>query len=213
MAMTSLSSAPPYNITTGFDDNHDTAINDRPAGAGRNSARIAAQFDLLARVAWGFGFGKAPGPQTGVPNIKRITSDGQRDPPGAVSSALGGQAHRCRVEVFVHAYNALNRVNRIGFRGVFTSPFYGTATVSLPPRRLEIGTRFDFQAVRFVSAATECRRSYQGPLLRTSLVSTPNLEGSGPGITRSFPTCAPSRPPGRRRQIRRVGRRRQATAA
>ena len=33
------SSGPPYNVTTGFDDNHDTVSNDRPAGVGRNSAR------------------------------------------------------------------------------------------------------------------------------------------------------------------------------
>ncbi len=144
MAMTSASSAAPYNITTGFDQNGDTVPNDRPAGVGRNSARGAAQFDLMARIGWGFGFGKAPGPQTGVPNIKRLTSDAQSDPLGAVSSALGGQAHRYRVEIFVQGYNVLNRVNPIGFRGVLTSPFFGTATASMPPRRLEVGTRFDF---------------------------------------------------------------------
>jgi hypothetical protein len=144
MAMTSLASAAPYNITTGFDENHDTVTNDRPAGVGRNSARGAGQVDLTVRLGWGFGFGKAPGPQTGVPNIRRATSDAQRDPLGAISSALGGQAHRYRVEFYAQAYNALNRVNQIGFRGVQTSPFFGTATASLPPRRIEIGTRFDF---------------------------------------------------------------------
>src|SRR6185436_2577086 len=41
-------SAPPYNITTGVDDNHDLVINDRPLGAdgrmiGRNSARGSAR--------------------------------------------------------------------------------------------------------------------------------------------------------------------------
>lgn len=144
MAMTSASSAGPYNITTGFDENGDTVINDRPAGVGRNSGRGAGQVDLMTRIGWGFGFGKAPGTQTGIPNIKRITSDAQSDPLGAISSALGGQAHRYRVEIFVQGYNVLNRVNRVGFRGVLTSPFFGTATASLPPRRLEIGTRFDF---------------------------------------------------------------------
>ena len=32
-------SAMPYNITTGFDNNDDSVINDRPAGVGRNAAR------------------------------------------------------------------------------------------------------------------------------------------------------------------------------
>jgi len=144
MAMSSASSAAPYNITTGFDDNHDTVINDRPAGVGRNSARGAAMFDLMTRLGWGFGFGKAPAAQPGAPNIKRLTSEAQSDPLGAIGSALGGQTHRYRVEIFVQAYNVLNHVNPIGFRGVLTSPFYGTATASTPPRRVEIGTRFDF---------------------------------------------------------------------
>jgi hypothetical protein len=60
------------------------------------------------------------------------------------SSALGRQAHRYRMEIFVQGYNVLNRVNLTGFRGVLTSPFFGTATASMPPRRLEVGTRLDF---------------------------------------------------------------------
>ena len=140
----SLSSAPPYNTTTGFDDNHDTVINDRPAGVGRNSARAAGQFDLTARVGWTIGFGKAAGPQTGIPNVKRLASDAGRDPLGAVNAALGGQTHRYRLEFYVQAYNLPNRVNRIGYRGTLTSPLFGQATASLPPRRLEVGTRFDF---------------------------------------------------------------------
>jgi hypothetical protein len=144
MTMTALSSAPPYNITTGFDDNHDTAINDRPAGVGRNSGRGAGQFDVTARVGYTIGFGKAPGPATAPPNIRRLTSDAQRDPLGAIGSAMGVQAHRYRLELFVQTYNVLNRVNRIGFRGVMTSPFYGQPTAAMPPRRIEVGTRFDF---------------------------------------------------------------------
>ena len=38
-----VSSALPYNITTGVDDNGDTVFNDRPLGVERNSARGAAQ--------------------------------------------------------------------------------------------------------------------------------------------------------------------------
>ncbi len=34
-----LSSGPPFNITTGFDGNHDTVANDRPPGVHRNSGR------------------------------------------------------------------------------------------------------------------------------------------------------------------------------
>src|SRR5439155_26455462 len=38
-AVASLTSGPPFNITTGSDDNHDTVVNDRPPGVGRNTGR------------------------------------------------------------------------------------------------------------------------------------------------------------------------------
>src|SRR5215813_5855224 len=62
----------PYNVTTGFDDNKDLSVNDRPVGVGRNSARSAGQWDLSSRLSWGFSFGKKPdnrgmgGPQVRV---------------------------------------------------------------------------------------------------------------------------------------------------
>lgn len=136
-------SAPPYNITTGADDNHDTVINDRPAGGGRNSARGSGDFEVLARLGWTLGFGKPPATQAGMPNMRRLRSDAARDPLGA-GSAVGQQARRYRIQFYVQAYNLLNRVNRIGYRGVLTAPLFGQATASMPPRRLEIGTRFDF---------------------------------------------------------------------
>jgi hypothetical protein len=48
-----VSSGPPFNITTGFDDNHDTVANDRPAGVYRNNGRGPgfAQLDMrLSKV-------------------------------------------------------------------------------------------------------------------------------------------------------------------
>ena len=51
------SSAPPYNITTGLDDNGDTVFNDRPAGVGRNSARGASQWNVNLRVNRSFSLG------------------------------------------------------------------------------------------------------------------------------------------------------------
>jgi outer membrane receptor for ferrienterochelin and colicin len=41
------SSGAPFNITTGFDDNHDTVINDRPPGVNRNSDFPARLYPLL----------------------------------------------------------------------------------------------------------------------------------------------------------------------
>ncbi|HMJ26173.1 MAG TPA: carboxypeptidase regulatory-like domain-containing protein, partial [Pyrinomonadaceae bacterium] len=43
-------SALPYNVTTGFDSNGDTIINDRPVGLGRNSARGAGRWEIGGRL-------------------------------------------------------------------------------------------------------------------------------------------------------------------
>ena len=140
----SARSASPYNITTGFDDNQDTVINDRPPGVTRNSGRGSGMSDLTIRAGWTVGFGKAPaagGPP--IPNLRRLGSTAERDPLGGVG-ALGPQANRYRVEFYAQAYNAFNRVNPTGYRGVMTSPYFGQPTASLPPRRVELGLRFDY---------------------------------------------------------------------
>src|SRR5262249_27774395 len=132
------SSATPYNITTGFDDNGDTVSNDRPVGVGRNSARGAAQFDFGTRVSWSFGFGKAKESAGGGPQVKVIRGDSD------VLSSMGGAQlanKRWRGELYVQAYNVLNHTNRTNFSGVQTSPFFGYATAALPGRRIESGLR------------------------------------------------------------------------
>jgi hypothetical protein len=50
----SLSSAAPFDITTGSDDNHDTVVNDRPPGVRRNSGQGAgiARVDLRLGREW-----------------------------------------------------------------------------------------------------------------------------------------------------------------
>ena len=44
----------PFNITTGFDDNHDTVANDRPPGVSRNTGRGPAYADVDTRLAKDF---------------------------------------------------------------------------------------------------------------------------------------------------------------
>ncbi len=140
------SSATPYNITTGFDDNGDTISNDRPRGVGRNSARGVGRWDLGSRLSWGFGFGKLPenqgmaGPQVRI--IRGSSDSGEML--GAVGSMPGVRDKRFRTEFFVQATNLLNHANLIGFSGVQTSPFFGQAVAAMPGRRIETGMRFSF---------------------------------------------------------------------
>lgn len=137
------SSATPYNITTGFDDNGDSVSNDRPEGVRRNSARGKGQWNLGTRLSWGFGFGKRPesGQQTGRPRMVRIGPDS--DVLGAMPGAMGGN-NRYRMEFYMQANNLFNHANLTGFSGVQTSPFFGQPTSALPGRRIETGMRFSF---------------------------------------------------------------------
>jgi hypothetical protein len=132
----------PYTITTGRDDNGDAVSNDRPAGVGRNTARGAPQVVVDARLGWGRGFGQRTTPPAGP--MARIVRVGEGSD---VLGGLGGDGDgtsRWRFEVYVQAFNVLNRTNGVGYAGVLTSPFFGQATAALPARRIETGIRFDF---------------------------------------------------------------------
>ncbi|MGH9311604.1 MAG: carboxypeptidase regulatory-like domain-containing protein [Vicinamibacterales bacterium] len=133
-----VASAPPYNITTGFDDNGDTVLNDRPAGVGRNSARGNTQVDVTARLSWTFGFGQRTQTEGG-PQVQ-IVRAGADLPAGGPLMGVGGN-ERVRFELFAAFQNFLNRTNLVGFSGVMTSPFFGEATSALPGRRIELGVR------------------------------------------------------------------------
>lgn len=139
-------SATPYNITTGFDDNGDTIINDRPRGVGRNTARGAGMWDLSTRLSYSFAFGKPPETQgAGGPQVRVIRGGSDSgDMLGMMSGMPGQEAKRFRTEFFIQATNLFNNANPIGFSGVQTSPFFGQPIAAMPGRRLETGMRFSF---------------------------------------------------------------------
>jgi hypothetical protein len=135
-------SALPYNITTGFDNNGDTVINDRPVGVGRNSARGAARWEIGSRLSWGKDFGPEAKSSAGGPQI-RIFRIGGGD--GAAPPSMAGPgSRRFRLEFYAQAFNLMNHTNRGAFSGVQTSPFFGQATSAQGPRRMELGLRFNF---------------------------------------------------------------------
>ena len=138
-------SAPPYNITTGNDDNNDTVSNDRPAGVGRNAARADDRWDIGARLSYTFGFGQRPGADGagGGPQIMVIRAGGGGDTPMGGFSG-GAEDKRWRVELFVAATNVANHTNYMGYSGVMTSPFFGEPTSAGAARKIELGARFGF---------------------------------------------------------------------
>jgi hypothetical protein len=136
------SSALPYNITTGFDDNGDTVINDRPFGVGRNSARGASRWEIGSRLSWGVDFGPNQQQTNAGPQIRMVRVGGGD---GAAAPVLpGASTKKYRLEFYAQAFNLLNHANLGAFSGVQTSPFFGHATSAQPPRRFEIGTRVNF---------------------------------------------------------------------
>ena len=106
-----------YTITTGKDDNMDSAVNDRPPGVSRNSASAPYTMTVDFNISKAFFFGQPP---TGR-----------------------GVAQR-NVNVFVNMTNAFNRTNLGQPSGVMTSPNFGRSTSAEDPREIEGGIRFQF---------------------------------------------------------------------
>jgi hypothetical protein len=139
-------SGTPYNITTGRDDNRDGLFNDRPAGVSRNSARTSAQWDLGGRLSYAWGFGTRPQSGGGPAGGPTVVVAGGAGGGGAMGAGFGGGAadKRFRIEFYLSGQNLLNRANYVGYSGVMTSPFFGTPTNVMNPRRLQMGVRFGF---------------------------------------------------------------------
>ena len=134
-----MTSAPPYNIITGRDDNGDGVVNDRPAGVDRNSARGSGSFNLNVRLTRGLAFGGArtAAGQLGPAQIAP-------PPPGAPAGPGGVVNQRFNVDFYVAANNILNRVNFLNYSGNLLSPFYGQPTAAAAARRIEVGANFRF---------------------------------------------------------------------
>ena len=118
-------SGAPYNITTGYDDNRDLVINDRPLDAmgrrvGRNSARGDARWgDFSVRLGRAFAF--------------------NRPSPDRPAGNAGGN-----LEFFAQAENVLNRVNFTNYAGTMTSRLFGQPTAALQARRVQVGMQLRF---------------------------------------------------------------------
>jgi len=149
------SSAPPYNITTGLDDNGDTVFNDRPAGVGRNSARGASQWNVNFRVNRSFSLGGllGDGPVMLGPPPPPPSGNAQRGPTGGAGDGGGGgqmqmimdgNASRYRLDLYLQVFNLFNTTNLNQYVGNQLSPYFGTATSAAAPRRIELGASLSF---------------------------------------------------------------------
>ncbi|MGI8671124.1 MAG: TonB-dependent receptor plug domain-containing protein, partial [Luteitalea sp.] len=142
----------PYNVTTGQDNNSDGVLNDRPAGVGRNAARLPWQTNVDLRLSWGKGFGpqrqpSGPGGTSG-PQIVRGDPGGGRPGGGGGFGGPGGPGgsnnQAVRLELYAQTFNIFNQVNYINYGSVLSSPVFGLPTAALPGRRMEVGMRVGF---------------------------------------------------------------------
>ena len=130
-----VSSASPYTIRTGLDDNGDLIFNDRPAGVSRNTERGSGTFSLNMNLNYNWQFGP---PSGGPPGIGVMVNGGNAEVRTFDAPA------RFRIGVFVFANNLTNHANYVGYSGVRTSPFFGQATAVSGTRRVEAGLNFGF---------------------------------------------------------------------
>jgi hypothetical protein len=133
-----LSSAPPYTIRTGVDDNGDLVLNDRPAGVGRNTLRGSGQWTINGFFSYGWTFGK-PVERPGGISIGAGSGGGL-----AVSQAAAQSTGRFRLSLNVNVQNLTNHGNLIGYSGTLTSDFFGRPTSVLGTRKVDIGLGLSF---------------------------------------------------------------------
>jgi hypothetical protein len=135
-------SGTPYDVTVGADVNGDGLFNDRPVGMSRNSAVGGAQFDAGLRVSYTLAFGPRRDGAAGG----QVVMIGAGGGGGGMPAGLGGAPtdRRFRIELYAAAQNVTNHRNYIGYSGVLASPFFGSPTNVLNPRKIEIGARFGF---------------------------------------------------------------------
>jgi len=115
VASVNASDGYPYMWTTGFDDNGDGLLNDRPPGVGIWSLRTSPVWTLSGRVAYNVPLGAAPPSQ-----------------------------QRYRLSLFASVNNLTNHANLSGFSGVETSRFFRTANGVQNPRKVDVGMNVSF---------------------------------------------------------------------
>jgi hypothetical protein len=131
------SSAPPYTLLTGADNNGDGIFNDRPLGVGRNTQRASGQLSVNMFAGYNFAFGHSSAPPP--PGIGVFGSGAAAQ----VRSIDLGPA-RYRLQFFVQAQNLTNEANYLGYSGTLTSPFFGKPTAVSGMRKIDVGINFGF---------------------------------------------------------------------
>ena len=136
-----LSTAQPYTILTGTDDNGDLVFNDRPLGVGRNTERGEGSFALSVNASYTIPLGKRPATPPPPPPGMTMIHAGDRV---MISGPGAGTGARYRITFNVGVQNVTNHVNHTGWNGTMTSPFFRQSTSVGAPRKIDMGVSFSF---------------------------------------------------------------------
>jgi len=116
-AITTIGSGLPFNITTGEDNNGDTAATDRPPGVTRNTGLGGGLVQVNLRFSKVF-------------EARRLLKKHKKD--------------FNNLELSVDSFNILNHTNYDHFVGVLNSPFYGRANAALAARTVQVSLRYSW---------------------------------------------------------------------
>ncbi|MBI3896292.1 MAG: TonB-dependent receptor [Acidobacteria bacterium] len=146
-------SGPPFNITTGKDDNYDTETNDRPIGVSRNSGQGPGFFEIDLNLTKTISLKSSGGPSLSRNALPQQGGGwpgggGPGGPGGGIGGGPpGGQRGRQSgptLAVSFNINNLLNHTNFTRYSGVLTSPYFGKANSTRSPREIELGIRLNF---------------------------------------------------------------------
>lgn len=119
-----LGSGVPFDITTGFDDNGDSVVNDRPFGVPRNAGH-------------GPGFAQLDVRLTKFLSLPLFFDEEDKD-----------KGELRKLELNLDVFNVLNRNNLTDVIGELSSPLFGRANASLQARTIQLSVKFNFRAYR-----------------------------------------------------------------
>lgn len=136
------SAGTPYSIRTGYDDNGDLIINDRPAGVGRNTLRAGWQWNSFGSFSYRIGIGKkAASTGSGIDIATIARAAGVAMPQmGAAPSTVP----RYLLTISAMVQNLFNHANFVGYSGTMTSPFFMKPTSVAGVRTINLSAGFNF---------------------------------------------------------------------
>jgi len=138
------SSGAPYSIRTGYDDNGDLIINDRPAGVGRNTLRAGWRWNSYGSFGYNWNLGKKPAPTTGGIDIAAIARAAGVSMPSSAGGPAPTTVPRYRLSLTVSVQNLFNHANFVGYSGTMTSPFFMKPTMVDGVRTINFSGGFSF---------------------------------------------------------------------